>query len=109
MPNKRQKLIPRVRMDLILTAALQLASEPGGWNNLTLVKIASKAHCTHGLVLHHFGSIAALRRKLVKTAISQENFDVLTQALVAGDPEANRMKPLLRQKAFAHTLNKSAA
>jgi AcrR family transcriptional regulator len=105
----RLKLIPRVRMELILTAALQIASEPGGWNSLTLVKIAKQAHCTHGLVLHHFGSIAALRRKLVRTAIKQENFDVLTQALVAGDPEANRMKPLLRHKAFAHTLKQSGA
>lgn len=103
----RLKLTPRVRMDLILTAALQIASKPGGWNSLTLTAIAKQAHCTHGLVLHHFGSIAALRRKLVKTAIKQENFDVLTQALVANDPEANRMKPLLRQKAFAHTLSRS--
>lgn len=105
----RLKLTPRVRCELILTAALQLASEPGGWNALTLTKIAKQAHCTHGLVLHHFGSIAALRRKLVKTAIKQENFDVLTQALIANDPEANRMKPLLRQKAFAHTLKQSGA
>lgn len=103
----RLKLTPRVRCELILTAALQLASEPGGWNTLTLVKIAKQAHCTHGLVLHHFGSVAALRRKLVRAAIKQENFDVLTQALVAGDPEANRMKPLLRNKAFAHTLKQS--
>ena len=109
MVNKRRKLTPQVRCELIITAALQLASKPGGWNTLTLVGIAKQAHCTHGLVLHHFGSIASLRRALVKAAIKQENFDVLTQALVANDPEANRMKPLLRQKAFAHTLNKSGA
>lgn len=103
----RPKLTPRVRCELILTAALQLASEPGGWNTLTLVKIAKQAHCTHGLIVHRFGSIAALKRKLVRAAIKQENFDVLIQALVAGDPEANRMKPMLRQKAFAHTLSRS--
>jgi AcrR family transcriptional regulator len=101
----RLKLTPRVRCDLIITAALELASEPGGWNQLTLVKIATKAHCTHGLILHHFKSMSALRRNLVRAAIKQENFEVLTQALMAADPEAMRMRPMLRQKAFAHTLN----
>lgn len=96
------RLTPKVRCELILTAGLKLASVPGGWNNLTLVKIATEAHCTHGLILHHFGSIDALRRKLVRISIKQENFDVLIQALTAADPEALRMKPLLRQKAFAH-------
>lgn len=100
----RTKLTPRVRCELIITAALKLASRPGGWNSLTLVKIATEAHCTHGLVLHHFGSISALRRKLVRTAIKEENFDVLTQAIMAAEPEAMKMRPMLRQKAFSHTL-----
>jgi AcrR family transcriptional regulator len=98
------RLTPRVRCETILAAALKLASQPGGWNTLTLVKVAKEAHCTHGLICHHFGSAAALRRKLVRVAIKQENFDVLIQALTAGDPEAKKMRPLLRQKAFAHTL-----
>lgn len=103
----RLKLTPRVRCELILVAALKLASQPGGWNKLTLAAVAAEAHCTHGLICKYFGSVAALRRKLVRVAIRQENFDVLTQALIANDPEANRMKPLLRQKAFAHTLKQS--
>lgn len=98
------RLTKKFRRELILAAALKLASVPGGWNSLTLVAIGKEAHCTHGLILHHFGSIAALRRTLVKIAIKQENFDVLIQALTAGDPEAKKMRPLLRQKAFAHTL-----
>lgn len=102
------RLTPRIRCELILSAALKLASEPGGWNKLTLVKIARECHCTHGLILHHFGSIDALKRKLVRTAIKQENFDVLIQALTADDPEAKRMRPLLRQKAFAHTLSRES-
>lgn len=97
-------LSPKVRRELILVAALKVASVPGGWNTLTLVKVAKEAHCTHGLICHYFGSMAALRRKLVRTAIKQENFDVLVQAIAAGDPETKRMRPLLKQKAFAHTL-----
>lgn len=98
------RLTPTVRCELILVAALKLASAPGGWNKLTLMSVAREAHCTHGLIFHHFGSMGALRRKMVHVAIKQENFDVLIQALVAGDPEAKRMRPLLKQKAFAHTL-----
>lgn len=101
-------LTPKVRCELILVSALRLASVPGGWNRLTLMGIAKEAHCTHGLILHYFGSISALRRKLVKAAIKQENFDVLVQALTAGDPEAKKMRPLLKQKAFAHTLSTGA-
>jgi AcrR family transcriptional regulator len=104
----RLKLTPRVRCELIIAAALRLAARPGGWNNLTLVGIALEAECTHGLVLHHFGSMSALRRKLVKESIKQENYDVLTQAIAAGEPETHRMRPLLKQKAFAHTLSKGA-
>lgn len=97
-----------VRCELILTIALRQAGEPGGWNNLTATKIAKEAHCTHGLICKYFGSMAALRRRLVRAAIKQENFDVLTQALIAADPEALKMRPMLRQKAFAHTLNQGA-
>ncbi len=96
------RLTPKIRCELILSHALKLASEPGGWSTLTLAKIANEVSCTHGLILHHFGSITALRRKLVKIAVKEENFDVLIQALMAGDPEAKRMEPLLRKKAFAH-------
>lgn len=104
----RLTLTPRIRIEQMLAAALKIASKPGGWSALTLVGIAREAHCTHGLVIHYFGSLDALKRMLIKAAIKQENFDVLIQALVAGDPEAKRMKPLLRQKAFAHTLNSGA-
>lgn len=104
MPRYDLREKSKIRCESILVAALKLASPPGGWSSLTLVGIAREAGCSHGLICHHFGSIAALRRKLVRTAIKQENFDVLTQALMAGDPEAKKMRPLLRQKAFARTL-----
>jgi AcrR family transcriptional regulator len=105
----RVTLTSHARTEMILAAALRLASNPGGWSALTLVGIAKESHCTHGLICHYFGSLSSLKRILVKVAIKQENFDVLIQALVAGDPEALRMKPLLRQKAFSHTLNNSGA
>lgn len=98
------KLGSKIRREIILVAAIHIASEPGGWNTLTLAKIAKHSHCTHGLISHYYGSISALRRALVHAAIKQENFDILIQALSAGDPEAKRMRPLLKQKAFAHTL-----
>jgi AcrR family transcriptional regulator len=102
------RLTSRVRCDLILSAALRLASEPGGWNSLTIAKVAIECHCTPGLIFHFFKSAKSLRSKVVRAAIKQENFDILIQALTAGDPEAKRMKPMLRNKAFAHTLNSGA-
>ena len=98
----RLKLHPRIRTESMLAAALRIASKPGGWTTLTAAAIADEANCSYGLVCLYLGSIACIRREVVKAAIRQENFDVLIQALISNDPEANRMKPLLRQKAFAH-------
>ena len=96
------KLHPKIRREQILCAALRIAERPGGWAKLTITAIAQEARCSYGLVCFHLGSIGAIRRETVKAAIKNENFDALIQALIANDPEANRMKPLLKQKAFAH-------
>lgn len=96
------KLNPKIRREMMIVAALRLASKPGGWMALTHEAIAKEAHCSYGLVHFHLGGISSVRSKLVKAAIKQENFDVLIQALTAGDPEAQKMRPLLRAKAFAH-------
>lgn len=100
MPQIR--LTPRKRRESIIVAALHLASSPGGWNRLTRAAIAERAGCSTGCVSLHLGSMQAVRRVLVRAAITQENLDVLIQALSAGDPAAERMKPMLRQKALAH-------
>src|ERR1700722_4989526 len=100
MPRVYMK--PRIRKQWILVAALDIAGRPGGWSELTAVGIAREAKCTPGLVFHYLGSIACINREVVKAAIKQELFDILIQALIANHPEAARMKPLLKQKAFAH-------
>ena len=100
----RLKMNPKIRYELILNAALAICSEPGGWNTLTIQKVAQQAHCTSGLVYHYFGSIDSLRRKLVKVSIKRENFDVLIQALTSAHPEALKMNRLLQQLVFAHML-----
>ena len=98
----RIRLTPRKRRESIIVAALQLASNPGGWNRLTRAAIAERAGCSTGCVSLHLGSMDAIRSLLVRVSIKQEYFDVLIQALSAGHPAAERMKPMLRQKALSH-------
>ena len=98
----RLTLNSAIRRDLLLVVALRLAGAPGGWTKLTRRAIAENSKCSEGLVSAHLGSMASIRSLLVKTAIKQENWDILIQALIANDPEAQRMRPLLKEKAFAH-------
>jgi len=100
--SKRIRLTPRKRRESIIVAALHLASAKGGWNRLTRAAIAEHAGCSTGCVSGHLGSMDSIRALLVKVAIKQENFDILIQALSAGHPAAEYMKPMLKQKALSH-------
>lgn len=92
----------RIGRDVILVAAIQIAEQPGGWVRLTRASIAKRAKCSPGLVSAHLGSMDSLRASLVRVSIKQENFDILIQALMAQNPEACKMRPLLKQKALSH-------
>lgn len=98
----RIRLTLRKRRESIVVAAVHLASTPGGWSRLTRFAIAERAGCSTGCVSLHLGSMDAIRAMLVRVSIKQENFDILIQALSAGHPAAERIKPMLRQKALSH-------
>jgi len=82
----------RRKREGILAAASKLASEPGGWSSLTRAGIAYEACCSPALVSHYCGSMAAVHRLLVKSAIKQENYDLLIQAVAAGHPETLKIR-----------------
>ncbi len=97
---KTQRDLKRARVAEITAVCVKLASKPGGWVKLTRASIAHEACYSPGLVSHYLGSMPAIFRLLVKTAIKTENFSILVQAIAAGHPETLKMCPKLRAKAL---------
>jgi hypothetical protein len=95
------RLKPKAREEIILIAAMRLARKPGGWSSLTRAGIALEAKCADSLVSQRLGSMDVIRRRLMKTAIKYEYFDLIAQGLAAGDPSARALSPILKHKAVA--------
>ena len=98
----RQRLTPTLRKAEILQSAIFLAEEYG-YKSFTRSNVASRAGCSEGLVTKYFPTINILRRAVVGAAISQENLNIIAQALVMGDPRARKAPENLRRQA-AETL-----
>lgn len=83
----------------MLNAALTLATRHG-YQNVTRKQIADVIGVAESLVSHHFGTMANLRRALVRHAIAQECLVVVGQAIAARDPHARRVPPALKMNAL---------
>lgn len=77
--------ISKDRRDAILVAALQLC-QGRHYQQVSLREIAREAGVSHPLVLWHFGSIAELRREMVKQAVREERWKIVADAILASDP-----------------------
>lgn len=94
------RMKPEARKADILAAALKL-SERRGYASITRQEVTEAAGVTGPLVNHYFGTMAQLRRDIIRHAIKEENLRVLAQGLVAGDKYARRAPAKLRQRALA--------
>lgn len=96
MSNKRYS--PDIRRELVLKAAVAVASKPGGWARLTRDAIAREAECSDGLVSRYLGDMSKARRRVFRYAIKHEILEVIAQSVAAHDGYA--VKASLRQRAL---------
>lgn len=104
MRNRRFK--PAIRRDLILTAAVDAAREPGGWSRLTRQLIAATAGCSEGLVSRYLGDMPAARKAIMKQAIKDEIVEIVIQSIAAHDGYAVKksLPAALKQRAISSLL-----
>lgn len=101
---KQPKLKPDVRLDTILSAALDV-SESVGYSRATREQIAERAQCSPGLVSHYLGTMKAARRDIMRHAIKQERALIVAQGLAARDPHALKAPDDLKQAASRAVLH----
>lgn len=98
--SKQIKLEARERKAQILNAALTLC-ERESFTRVTREQIAAKAACPPTLISYHFGTMASLRRAIMREAIRAEHLPVIAQGLALRDAHALRAPEDLRRRALA--------
>ena len=98
---KDTRLPPDMRKDQIITMALQLAAG-SHYLKLTRDAIAEKLHIRGPAIQYHFGTMANMRRDIMRAAIKREDLVVLSQGLLAKDNHAGKAPPELRERAINH-------
>lgn len=73
------------RRDEVLAVALALSVE-GCYRNVTRQDIAERIGITPQAIQHHIGTMADLRRDIVRAAVRSECLPVLAQAMAYKDP-----------------------
>ena len=100
--NLGNKNLPRnVRREQILKAAVIIASEPQGWMALTRKRIAIRAACSEASVSVHLGTMANVRKAVIKCAVREENLSILSQCFVT---HRVTLKPDLRSRVIRSIL-----
>ena len=95
------KLEARARAAQILAAAVQLAAQHG-YTRLTREQVAARIGVAPSLVPHYMGTMAQLRRRIMREAVRVECLPVIAQGLAARDPHAMAAPADLRQRAARH-------
>jgi AcrR family transcriptional regulator len=88
-----------IRRESILDAALELASSDH-YRSITRDQIATRAGTATGNVNRLFGTIAELRRELVKHAIQHDNLKIIAQAITVNDPIVGTLDADIRRQAM---------
>lgn len=100
MTDKQTRLKPEARREDILAAAFHLATKRH-YQLLTRNEIAEQAGISGPSVQYHFGTMARLRKAIVRAAICRECLAVLSQAILSHDPLVKGISPELRERAVA--------
>ncbi len=95
-----QRLAPALRRKHILDAAIILASADH-YMGITKAGIAKTAGIAPTLINHHFGTMAQLRRALMRYAVQGKHLTVIAQGLAGRDKQARKASPELQTAALA--------
>jgi AcrR family transcriptional regulator len=96
----KRRLLPNDRKYEILTAAINIAANQGGWSKLTREAIAKEAQCAEGLISKYFGTMTQMRRTIMRSAVMTDNLSIIAQGLAAGDTYAKKADPDLKARAL---------
>lgn len=96
----RTRMAPDDRKHEILTAAIKVAGQPGGWSKLTRDAVAKEACCAQGLPSKYFGTMVNFRRAIMRAAIKDRNLSIIAQGLATGDKCAQKAPPSLKTAAL---------
>lgn len=95
---KPKRKLAKDRREEIVQAALSWA-QAIGYQNVTRENIAKSVGLTPQAIQHHIGTMAKLRRDIMRRAIATDNLHVLAQGMANKDKDA--MKATDEQKALA--------
>lgn len=95
------KLSEHERRKQILDAAVKLAADKH-FQTVLRRDIAQEAGCATGLISYHFGTMAKLRREVIRHAVTVGNVAVISQGLGAGDMYAKDAPPQLKAEAVEY-------
>lgn len=95
-----QRKTPKERVKELLDVAIALAVEHG-YLKVTREQIAEAAGVSPALVSHHLGTMADMRRTLVRQAVTRQVLKVVGQALASNDPHARKAPDALKNAALA--------
>jgi AcrR family transcriptional regulator len=104
MSNKRYA--PDIRRELVLKAAVAVASRAGGWSRMTREAIAREAKCSDGLISRYLGDMPKVRKAVMKHAIKHELLEIIIQSIGAHDGYAVKqwLPAALKKRAIASLL-----
>lgn len=103
------RLEPEHRFDVILTAAIELATK-GTLYSISLRNVADAVKsrgvsCSPSTVKRYFGGMKKLRIEIIKTAIDSEILPIIAQAVIAKDPAIVVCPMELQMRALAGVLD----
>lgn len=96
----RTRLTPDARKPQLLEAAVAVASKHG-LHGTTRHRIAEHANVAPGLITHYLGTMAELRRAVMRQAVKQGILPIIAEGLAARDKQALKAPPELRARALA--------
>lgn len=98
--SKQIKLQARERIAQILASALTLCASSTTWSRITRDDIAAHAGIPSSLIAYHCGTMADLRRDIMREAVRTECLAVIAQGLAARDRHAQNAPDDLKQRAL---------
>lgn len=93
-------MAPAARKDHILSVACRLASAGTTYDRLTRDQIGAASGVSGSAVQYHFGTMANLRRDVMRYAVARGLAAVVAQGLAARDPHALRAPSAIREAAI---------
>lgn len=91
------------RKSEIIQSALKLARTKG-YTKVSRNMIAADLDCTPPVIHYHFGTMAKLRRAVMRAAVQQEDLVVIAQGLAAGDEQAKKAPESIKREALGALL-----